>query len=171
MNTLQSYVKQLQNGSLSPEEFLQKLTLFLVQEVQTTRASLWLFNEYKDSLECLMLFDTRTAEFSSGIQLYAEDFPQYFLAMSQGDTISAVDAQRHPLTACFGENYFDPLDIKSLLDVSITAKGEVVGVVCCENCEFRKEWTEKNIETLQATAVTMALGLNVLKNALQQSFA
>jgi two-component system, NtrC family, sensor kinase len=89
--------------------------------------------------------------------LHQEDYSEYFGAMVQGDTISAADALRHPLTICFAETYFDPLEIKSLLDVSIIVKGKVIGVLCCEHCEHRKEWTTSDIEYLNAVASMLSL--------------
>jgi GAF domain-containing protein len=160
--TLQSLFNQLRTHKISVLEFYQGLLAVTMQRIGSTRASIWYFNDYHDTLTCELLYDSRTDEYSSGIALHQEDAPAYFKAMVQGDTICAYDALRHPLTAHFGESYFDPLDIKSLLDVSIIVKGKVVGVLCCEHCEHRKEWSSEDIEHLHAAGSVIALAMPML---------
>lgn len=159
MKSLQHLVRQVQTQAIDGADFHHEVIHHIIKQIGSTRASIWYFNEYKDSLTCEALFDARTEEFSSGFVLHAEDYPQYFAAMVNGDTISAIDAVSHPLTASFAESYFDPLDIKSLLDVSIIVKGKVVGVICCENCETRKIWNNEDIEYLNTVASMLSLAM------------
>jgi GAF domain-containing protein len=147
----------MQLRQINAQDFHHALVQTVIQRIGSTRASIWYFNEYKDGLDCVALYDARTEEFSSGFTLYAEEYPEYFRAMVEGDTIVAVDAVRHPLTACFAETYFDPMDIKSLLDVSIIVKGEVVGVICCEHCEHRKVWSNEDISYLNTVSSALSL--------------
>lgn len=159
MKSLQHLVRQVQTQAIDSTDFHHAVIHHIIEQIGSSRASIWYFNEYKDSLTCEALFDSRTGEMSSAFVLHAEDYPQYFAAMVNGDTISAVDAINHPLTACFAETYFDLLDIKSLLDVSIIVKGKVVGVICCENCEARKMWSEEDIAYLNTVASMLSLAM------------
>lgn len=157
MKALQDLVLRVKTHSIDSTEFHRAVVQNIIEQIGSTRASIWYFNEYQDSLTCEVLFDSRTEEYASGFSLHQEDYPAYFGAMVQGDTISAPDALRHPLTVCFTETYFDPLEIKSLLDVSIIVKGTVIGVLCCEHCEHRKEWTDANVEYLNTLASMLSL--------------
>lgn len=157
MKTLQNLVRQAQSGTIDGTDFHHAVVQSIIGQIGSTRASIWYFNEYQDSLTCEVLFDSRTEEYSSNFSLFQEDYPEYFSAMVQGDTICATDALRHPLTVCFAETYFDPLEIKSLLDVSIIIKGKVIGVLCCEHCEIRREWTNNDIEYLNTIASMLSL--------------
>ncbi len=162
MKTLQQLVRQAQSHTVGSTEFHRAVVQNIIEQIGSTRASIWYFNEYQDSLTCEVLFDRRTEEYSSSFSLYLEDYPQYFGAMVHGDTICAPDALRHLLTSCFAEMYFDPLEIKSLLDVSIIIKGKVVGVICCEHCEHRKDWTGSEIEYLNTVASMLSLTVPLL---------
>ena len=97
MQNLQSLARQAQLRHINAQDFHRAIVETIIQRIGSTRASVWYFNEYQDSLECVALYDARTEEFSSGFALHAEDYPAYFRAMVEGDTIVAVDAVRIPL--------------------------------------------------------------------------
>ncbi|HET7774278.1 MAG TPA: GAF domain-containing protein [Burkholderiaceae bacterium] len=124
----------------------------LSERLRCTRVSVWLYNGVRDALDELALLDARTQRFSSGMRLALSDFPAYFTALSTSDVIDAPAARTHPATACFGDAYFLPADIHSLLDRVVFDAGEPVAVICCEQCGAPRTWSEQDHETLAAVA-------------------
>jgi GAF domain-containing protein len=159
METLQRLIRGQQSGAISDAEYHRQIIQEIIARIGSTRASIWYFNHYRDTLTCEFLYDSRTDEYSSGAELHKEDFPAYFSAILASDTIDAAEAHRNPLTIAFSESYLDPLEIKSLLDVPIQMKGIIVGIICCEYCEETKYWTKEDIEQLQMVSATMSLAI------------
>ncbi len=159
MENLQRIIRGQQSRSLTDAEYHQELLQEIIAQIESTRASIWYFNRERDTLICELLYDIRTHEYSRGLEFHKEDFTAYFNAMAHGDTIDAPEASKHPLTASFTETYLDPLEIRSLLDVSIQMKGITVGIICCEHCEDTKYWTKEDIHKLQTISATMSLAI------------
>ncbi len=124
----------------------------LSERLNCTRVSVWLYNGARDALDELALLDARTQRFSSGMRLTVGDFPEYFDALGASDVIDAPDARTHPATVCFGDAYFLPADIHSLLDRLVFDAGEAVAVICCEHCGAPRTWSEQDHETLASVA-------------------
>jgi GAF domain-containing protein len=124
----------------------------LSERLHCTRVSLWLYSGERDELDQLCLLDARTGRFASGMRLSTSDFPDYFQALLASDVIDAPDARTHPATACFGDAYFLPADIHSLLDRLVFDAGEPVAVICCEHCAAPRTWSVQDHEILAAVA-------------------
>ena len=71
--------------------------------------------------------------------MYKKDFIAYFEHLEINPIIIANNAETHTATYCFVEGYLKPLGIKSMLDVPIMYRGDVIGVVCIESKTLR-EW-------------------------------
>jgi GAF domain-containing protein len=63
----------------------------------------------------------------------------------------------HPATSCFNEFYFEPLEIRSLLDVAVLNAGKLTAVLCCEHCEDIRNWTEEDIAYVRSMATVLSL--------------
>jgi GAF domain-containing protein len=120
----------------------------LSQRLRCTRVSVWLYSAARDRLDELCLLDARTRRFSSGMSLAMADFRPYFEALLHSSIIDAPQARTHPATACFGDAYFLPADIHSLLDHLVFDAGEPVAVICCEHCGEPRQWSEPDCEAL-----------------------
>jgi hypothetical protein len=56
----------------------KRITEALVDAINVERASIWLYNDKQDAIECLDLFVRTRKEHSTGVILKAIDFPNYF---------------------------------------------------------------------------------------------
>jgi PAS domain S-box-containing protein len=84
--------------------------------------------------------------------------------------ITANDAEEHPATKCFTETYLKPLGIKSMLDVPIIHRGQVIGVICIESFNTH-DWNKSEVDFAQmlSSLYTFAYSVkesNVLANDL-----
>jgi hypothetical protein len=144
----------------------QQVTEALCRTLRVARASVWLYDAEKSKIVCADLYEVDKSAHSSGIELLASQFPDYFAALVEERTIAAHDANTDSRTACFSEPYLQPLGIKSMLDVPIWVGGEMVGVVCNEQVGEGRTWTadEENFAYLLASFVALALERRALKS-------
>ena len=117
--------------------------------VSADRCSIWLYSDGNESIVCEQLYmkkEDRCDDYP--IKLYKKDFAPYFDALQSDSVIAADDAEQHPATKCFTESYLRPLGIKSMLDVPILYKGQMIGVICIES--FGKRiWEKAEIDFAQ----------------------
>ncbi|MBB5203698.1 GAF domain-containing protein [Inhella inkyongensis] len=153
--------KQLMDGQVDAAQFYQSLTQALAEEMDCSRASLWIYPdaELRDRIECLQLYDRTDAQWSAGTVLREDDFGPYFEAMRRDNLIHAGAAREHPSTACFTEAYFGPLNIYSLLDVGIQIGGQPWGLFCCENTSFELHWTPAHVDYLRQVGTLLGFAL------------
>jgi PAS domain S-box-containing protein len=116
--------------------------------IESDRCSIWLYNEDKTSISCQQLYVASEDKWYQGIELKKEDFEPYFVSLSVDPIIVANDAEAHQATSCFKESYLSVLGIKSMLDVPVLYRGELIGVVCIESLK-KREWKESEIRFAQ----------------------
>lgn len=140
------------HNSLFYEGDIDQVTKMLTKEVseslESDRCSIWLYNKTKDSIICQQLFIRSENEWYQGYELYEKDCQPYFETLKHNPIIVANNALTHKATSCFAESYLKPLGINSMLDVPITYKGDVIGVICIENLKLR-EWNNVEINFSQ----------------------
>jgi PAS domain S-box-containing protein len=139
------------------------LTKEVTQTMDVDRCSIWLYNEDKTSIICQQLYIKDEDSWYQDIILSKKDFKNYFLALSDNPVIVANDAKNHPATSCFNETYLTPLGIKSMLDVPITYKGDVIGVLCVESLKQRV-WVEDEINFTQMLSALYSFTYSVKEN-------
>jgi PAS domain S-box-containing protein len=124
------------------------LTKEVTDSIEADRCSIWLYNEDKSEIICEQLHIKSENTWYQDIILYKKDFQPYFLALLENPIIVANDAETHQATSCFTEGYLKPLGVKSMLDVPIIYRGEIIGVICIESLTLR-EWDETEVNFAQ----------------------
>jgi PAS domain S-box-containing protein len=120
----------------------------VVDTINADRASIWMFNEERDSIILQQLYIESEETFYQDTVLYKKDFEPYFLALEENPIIVANDAETHSATLCFLEAYLKPLGVKSMLDVPVWHRGSLIGVICIESLSPRT-WKNEEITFLQ----------------------
>jgi len=123
----------------------QVLVKQIIDAMDCDMASVWLYNNERDSIVLQQLYSKAENKFSQGSSLLRKEFPQYFDALDDDQVIVAEDAETHPATSCFLEKYLHPFGIKSMLDVPIWYRGRSIGVICVENLTPRL-WKKEEID-------------------------
>ncbi len=108
--------------------------------LEIERASIWLFPDHTDSMQCVALFCATAQSFSAGKLLKKADYPRYFEAITTAHQVCANHAQTDPQTSEFARHYLIPLGITSMLDVGILWNGRLKWVVCFEHVGAPREW-------------------------------
>jgi len=149
---LDTAMAQLRDGRCGIGKVWEAACAHLSERLQCSRVSVWLYSPDRDHLHELCLLDARTQRFSSGMTLSAGDFAPYFDALSRVAVVDAPQARTHPATSCFGDAYFLPADIHSLLDCVVFDADEPVAVICCEHCGHERQWLAQDQNALAQVA-------------------
>lgn len=123
---------------------LRPITEAAAAMLDVSRSSVWLLDEARSAIQCADLYEAHTGQHSSGTILKAADFPRYFAALDQDETILAHDAHTDPRTSEFADAYLNPLGIGAMLDAPIRVDGKTIGVICSEHLGSPREWTDDN---------------------------
>ncbi len=124
------------------ENYLKHITELVSEILEIDRVSIWNYTE--NQIECINCFQFSTNTHASGSILKKTDFPNYFNAIAYGLILKADNAIVHPDTYEFKDSYFNPLEIKSLMDTPIRIDGVLVGVLCCEQTKVIKSWSDED---------------------------
>jgi len=130
------------------KEGAKVLTKEVTKSIGADRCSIWLYSEDKTSITCEQLYIESEDKWYQGLELKKDDFEPYFVALSVDPIIIANDAETHSATSCFTEGYLKPLGVKSMLDVPIIYRGDIIGVVCIETLT-NKNWRDCEVDFAQ----------------------
>ncbi|MBO0350192.1 PAS domain S-box protein, partial [Phormidium pseudopriestleyi FRX01] len=137
----------------------QEITEVAAQTLEVERVSIWWYNSDRSAMRCVDLFESPEQRHSQGLELFAHEYPNYFQALASNRAIAADDAHTHPATREFSASYLTPLGITSILDAPIRLGGQVVGVLCCEQMEIRRNWLLEDQQLISSLADFVALGM------------
>jgi PAS domain S-box-containing protein len=138
----------------------KKLTKAVSDSIFADRCSIWLYNDDKSSIICQDLYVKSDDKWYSNIELFEKDFKQYFYYLDINPIIIANDAENHPATSCFKDIYLSKLGIKSMLDVPIYYKGDLIGVICIESLSYR-EWLSCEVNFAQLLSSIYSFAFSV----------
>jgi PAS domain S-box-containing protein len=142
----QSYNPDYYSGDIN--QAAKTMTKEAVETLGVDRCSVWLYNKSRTSITCVELYVKSELLWYQDIKLYKKDYKPYFDYIEDNPIVIASDAETHPATKCFTETYLKPLNIKSMLDVPVIYKGDVIGVVCIESYN-KREWTTEELNFSQ----------------------
>lgn len=143
----------IEADDLSPTEVLELICRVAVRLIPNANlVSLWLFKDNAQRIESLINFDAQADVFTSELVLSRSDYPAYFDAIVERELVVASHARVHPVTKCFTQSYFEPLNIHSLLDFILHKDFKPVGVICCESKDKQVDWTDDDIENIRMLA-------------------
>mgnify|MGYP002078973204 FL=1 len=143
------------NAEAMAKEILFSASHFL----KINRVNAWLIDEDFSKLSCLSSYDRTTDLFSNERSLKKSDYPLYFNHISRTDIIISTKAQEEAFNSEILENYLIPNKICSMMEVPILSGGKFKGIVCFENTNEIRVWT--NDEQHFALALTQLLILTL----------
>ena len=123
------------------DDVYREVAQLAAETLDADRASVWLFNESKQQLDCMSLFIKSKQLHTVAKPLLANQLPEYFKHLIEQRVIAANDAATHQATAEFLDGYLQENNIGAMLDGTIWLNDQVVGVVCIEHTGSTREWT------------------------------
>ena len=145
----------------------KELTKEVTESINTDRCSIWMYNKDKTSIICQQLYVKSEYTWYKGIEIFEKNFKPYFDSLKNNPIIVANDAEKHLATSCFTESYLKPLGIKSLLDVPIIFKGDVIGVICIESFS-KRNWCDSEVNFAKMLSSLYSFAYSV-KESIKQS--
>lgn len=112
---------------------IEQITTAAAHTLATERVGVWVLSDDRTRIRCLDLYERSANKHSSGIELKATDFPQYFRAVEENRTIAADDARNDPRTREFTASYLTPLGITAMLDAPLRVGSRLIGIICHEH--------------------------------------
>ena len=152
-----------------PDGAIRAITETAARSLTTARASVWLLAEDHQELVCADLYEAAENRHSHGTVLHAKDFPRYFAAMLEEETIAADDAHTHPSTAEFSVSYLTPLGIGAMLDAPIRTGMRLVGVLCHEHIGPARVWSSGERKDAAFLASLASLTLELKNHAMREA--
>ncbi len=134
--------KQEELWTTDIQSALETIVKSCVKSLQVSRASIW-YLTHIGVLECQVLFDSRTQEFTRKQRLTIEHYPSYFNAIEFQRVLDASNARKDPRTNEFTQAYLIPNEITSMLDASFRREGKTEGVVCIEHTGVARIWGQE----------------------------
>ncbi|MES2883283.1 MAG: PAS domain-containing protein [Pseudomonadota bacterium] len=147
---------------------LRLIVAAAVAGLAVARVGVWLWDEPRESLSCVHLYDRREGHSDNhDTRISRRDYPRYFEALDEERPITAHDAVHDPRTADLAKDYLLPEGIGSMLDTPIRLDGETAGVICCEHVGPPRDWSEP--EASFAATLANTLGRTLVAQRRQQA--
>ncbi|MEM3373975.1 MAG: PAS domain S-box protein [Candidatus Woesearchaeota archaeon] len=129
-------------------QFYKKSLKRVLNFLNIDRISLWLIKDKYINL--ILQYDKIKNKYSSDKKIEIKKYPKYFKSLFKSQFIDASDARNDKRTKEFLNSYFKKYKIFSTLDIPIRIKNTVIGVLCLEKINYKKNWThlEKNFAVI-----------------------
>jgi PAS domain S-box-containing protein len=124
----------------------ERLTETAADVIVADCVSVWLFTDDRTTLTAVDIYDRRTDNHDSGVELQSEAYPEYFEAIETHRIINAADAHSDPRMSGIADEYFSDIDVVSVLDAVLHAEGEVIGVLRHTHTGGIRQWADDEIQ-------------------------
>jgi diguanylate cyclase (GGDEF)-like protein/PAS domain S-box-containing protein len=145
----------LHSGDLVPA--LRRVTEDAARTLGCDRVGIWLLDESRGVLATLDLYDAGVGHSLDRDVPFAA-YPRYVQALESERVIASADARSDPRTSEFND-YFVQAGIVSTIDAPIRHAGRLIGLLCCEVKDARREWAVD--EEMFASSMADLAGLAV----------
>jgi GAF domain-containing protein len=156
---LRSVGTELADGRIDHPQARERLGTLLQQRFACSRVSYWAMHGEAGErvMRCGFNLGGELPLQRLGATLSEADCPAYFAALQArrvfacGDTLSApeLESVRH--------RYLQAGAARAMLDAAFAVNGRIFGVLCCEQTDAPRSWTQAELMALMRCANSMAL--------------
>ncbi|BAZ41735.1 two-component hybrid sensor and regulator [Calothrix sp. NIES-4101] len=147
------------------EQALREITAAGARYIGVERASIWLYRQNQQTIECLDLFElSRNRHSKPNIQLPISDYPAFFQALDSNQLAIAENALTDARTQELKDTYLIPHQITSVLDVPVQLGGVTTGVLCLEQVAVPQQWMLEDINFARSLANLISLSLEARRS-------
>ncbi len=140
--------RSIMSGSLTNTK--EKITEQIAGTLKSARASIWMFDNTAQHLECIDQYSSETQAHVTGIKILRKHYPYYFASVLRHSIIAVDDVFSHSSTTEFVETYLKSNGITSVLNAVISSSEGIVGVVSIEHIGTPKKWSSAEISFASA---------------------
>ena len=130
----------------------------VARTLQVERVTIWDRSEDKESMICRDQYCLSQEAHDEGESLSVADYPHYFQAIEASRIVAAEDALEDPRTREL-EPYLKQHGLIALMVVPIRLHGKLVGILCIEHVEGRRQWTLEEQDFAASVADMVVLKL------------
>ena len=147
--------------------FFHIVTLRSAETLNVERVSIWMFDNNHNELICRQLYDVSDNNWSAGLRINRDDYPDYFPLLESNTVISASDVHTHPIITELIKNNHISSDVDAIMIIPIRRLGRLIGVICCEHTGGSRIWRadEKGFITALADLISLNIESCERKNA------
>ncbi len=152
-NEILETLTQYDERELNLNSALKGIARSTTMALETGRVSFWTFEQNKNEL-----VTKEVAQLKSGgnsqkeYKLSRSNHPAYFSELEKGKPIVANNTKNSNVFATLQESYLKPNNIVATLNIPIKFRGDIIGILCCENIGQSRNWKEEEIEFAQSIA-------------------
>ncbi|SFZ94965.1 PAS domain S-box-containing protein [Flaviramulus basaltis] len=147
--------------SLIGEDFnssLKKIATTSAKALNVDLVTIWEYKNDKTELLSKLFFNSIENKFDEeGLLIKKEDFPKYFNAFKNSNSINITDVINNPITKAFSDKYFIPYDISSRIDVLVHGRNDHYGIISFESTATKRVFTIEEESFLTSIASTVSL--------------
>ena len=153
--------KSLRDGEV--KQSLKEILKLATEALGCQRANAWVFNEDLTVLESLLSYVKEGNVYNVELPLTRKDLPEYFKGLVKNEIIVSDDAVNEEINEELVEVYLNPNEIKSMIDIPIRSEGNMIGVVCFEQTNKYRKWTDEDMKFAQSLAQLISISLETNK--------
>lgn len=123
----------------SRKEALEIICSKVSEALEISRVGVWFFTIDHESLyEEVTVIDG--GENTKGEIIRRQDYPVYFSHVNKSRALRIDDTLEHEATQELVKHYMKPLNVAAMIDAAIYSDGEMLGILCCEDTNGKREW-------------------------------
>ena len=131
---------------------LRNITSTLAEALDVDRASVWLLDASRQSLECRLLFRADQGSFESGACFKISDLADYLRLIDDERVFASEDVASDPRLQPFRDTYLLPNGVGSTVDSALYEGSRLAGVLFLEHAGERRRWRRNELEFVREAA-------------------
>ena len=164
LEKIESYntsTKKLSTTNFSHYDSISSVIDFIIEEAAVSKANRISFWKYlNDTIICKNIYSKDENDSYYKNPLDKASYPIYFETLKNKAIINASDVFNKLETSEFQKTYFIKNRILSMLDVPVFFSGKLVGVVCFESTQIKREWDNEDINYARTIADVISLAIS-----------
>lgn len=158
---LQAISSSLERGEIDGAQYLEQFTRFLAAQIGCSRAAVRVFVDTENgrALRAIAMHDAVQNRIIAAEDLLRADTGAYFERLLHDGCVVITDTRADPIAAPFRKPYYEPRDIRSVMDMCFAVNGELFGTFSCEQQGRTVEWTQRQVQMLRKLAARASLTL------------
>jgi PAS domain S-box-containing protein len=171
IKTHNQVIKDLTSKSYSNNDSFKVVLKNIIQTVATncdiSRVSYW--SHIPEGMRCECIYYLSSNRFEKHFFIDKMKFPIYFEALQTGLQVVASDVYNNVNTKELCFEYFPKHNIKSLLDTPILINDKIVGIICFEAVDTKREWDNEDINFSRSIGDLIAIAIETqMRNEAQK---
>ncbi len=136
---------------------IREITQASGEALGVDRVSVWLYNDDRTRIRCVDLYDVAKKEHSSGYEMGADDYPEFFRALESKREVTTSAARAGPEARERSQSCISPLGVVAGGDGAKAALGTFAGVMVHEQVGAPRRWTTQDKAFINSVAELVSL--------------